>query len=78
MWEEAEEFIPHKNTKINAQEYFDYCKKAITGMCKQGQKKEAKKFIKRKVVFYDAYNSIEKEWSTSEVEKRLNAIVNNY
>lgn len=78
MWEEAEEFIPHKNTKINAQEYFDYCKKAIMGMCEQGQKKEAKKFIKRKVIFYDAYNSIEKEWSTTEVEKRLNAIVNNY
>lgn len=82
MWEEAEEFIPKKYSGIDNNEYFEYCKKAVTSMCADGQFEEAKKFIKRKVVFYEKYNNeseyYHKEWNTDIVSKKLNAIIENY
>jgi hypothetical protein len=51
-------------------------------MCEDGDFNEAKKFIKRKVVFYEKYNDEEnhyhKEWNSTVVEKKLNAIVDNF
>jgi hypothetical protein len=82
MWDEAEDYIPHHYSTISKDEYFNYCKKAVTAMSAKGKRKEAKKFIKRKVAFYEQYNdpesSYHKEWNTMVVEKRLNAIVDNY
>ena len=78
LWEDAEEFIPRKYKE----DYYNYCKKAVTTMCEDGDFKEAKKFIKRKVVFYEKYNDEEnssyKEWNSTVVEKKLNAIVDNF
>lgn len=82
MWDEAEDYIPHHYSHVSKEEYFNYCKKAVTSMCAAGKQKEAKKFIKRKVVYYEEYNSPEssyhKEWNTTVVSKKLNAIVDNY
>jgi len=89
MWEDAEEYLPKSWREPSNQDYFDYCKKAVTTMCELGQFKEAKKFIKRKVVFYEKYNNSDAddsaqfkedcvEWNTDVVSKRLNAIVDNY
>ena len=80
MWEDAEEYIPSKSN----QQYFDYLKKVVTAMCQDGDFREAKKFIKRKVVFYESNNSYDhddwryRDWNTTIVEKKLNAIVDNY
>jgi len=82
MWEEAEDYIPHRYSYVSKEEYFNYCKKAVTSMCAAGKLNEAKKFIKRKVVYYEEYNSPESsyhtEWNTAVVSKKLNAIVDNY
>lgn len=84
MWEEAEEFIPNKSTHYEDvnEAYFQYIKKVITSMCKDGRKQEAKRFIKRKVVFYEEYNNKDewghKEWNTTIISKKLNAIIDNY
>lgn len=82
MWDEAEDYIPHRYSQVSEEEYFNYCKKAVTSMCAAGKQKDAKKFIKRKVVFYEKYNSSEslyhQEWNTTIVSKKLNAIVDNY
>jgi len=80
MWEDAEEYIPSTSN----QQYFDYLKKVVTVMCQDGDFKGAKKFIKRKVVFYESNNSYDhddwryRDWNTTVVEKKLNAIVDNY
>lgn len=84
MWEDAEAFIPKEYSTVSKDDYFDYCKRVVTSMCQDGQFKEAKKFIKRKVVFYEEYNNYDhddyryKEWNTALIEKKLNAIVDNY
>lgn len=82
MWEEAEEFIPKEYSEVSNEDYYDYCKKVVTIMCEDGDFEAAKKFIKRKVVFYEENNDTTdydyKEWNTTIVEKKLNAIVENY
>ena len=82
MWDEAEYYIPHRYSDVSKEEYFNYCKKAVTSMCAAGKQKDAKKFIKRKVVYYEEYNSSEspyhQEWNTTIVSKKLDAIVDNY
>lgn len=82
MWDEAEDYIPHKSYDVSNEEYFKYLQKSVTAMCALGKKKEAKKFIKRKVVFFEAYNAPDKsghdEWNTTIIAKKLNAIVTNY
>lgn len=84
VWDEAEEYIPCSYGDVSNEDYFDYCKKAVTSMCQEGKFKEAKKFIKRKVVFYESNNNYDhdswlyREWNTTVIEKKLNAIVDNY
>lgn len=82
MWDEAEDYIPHEYSNVSKEEYYNYLKKVVTAMCKVGKQKEAKKFIKRKVVYYEEYNAPEKyghdEWNTTIIEKKLDAIVTNY
>ena len=82
MWDEAEFYIPHRYSDVSKEEYFNYCKKAVTSMCAAGKQEDAKKFIKRKVIYYEEYNSSEspyhQEWNTTIVSKKLDAIVDNY
>ena len=84
LWDDAEEFIPRSYGEVSNEVYFEYCKKAVTEMCHEGKLKEAKKFIKRKIVFYESNNGFEpddvryRDWNTTIVEKKLNAIVDNY
>lgn len=83
MWEDAEEFIPQEEYPYGAKDgYFKHLKRVVTSMCEDGKYKEARKYIKRKVVFYEEYNdknsAYYKEWNTVIVSKKLNAIVDNY
>lgn len=84
MWEEAEELIPKKYSEVTDEAYFDYCKKAVTAMCQDGELEQARKFIKRKVTFYmkndskDPDSNDYKEWNTEVVSEKLNAIVDNF
>ena len=42
MWDEAEDYIPHRYSHVSKEEYFNYCKKAVTSMCAAGKQKDAK------------------------------------
>ena len=82
MWEEAEKFIPTNLPTPRYPEYFDHLKRVVTAMCEDGNLKEAKKYVRRKVVFYlecdNESNYSHEEWNTKIVRERLNAIIDNY
>jgi hypothetical protein len=49
---------------------------AVTAICKNSNKEEARKFINRKILYFD--KNTEGQYTTEIVFKRLNAIVDNY
>ncbi len=77
LYDEADKYVNKGN-----EDYFSYMSEVVSILAKNKQKSEAKKFIKRKIVFYEKYNDEKEyghtEWNTKVVEKKLNAIVDNY
>ncbi|MCQ2285990.1 MAG: hypothetical protein MJZ76_03835 [Bacteroidales bacterium] len=79
-YDDAEEYIPDQY--VDADSYYNYLKACVEKMMENEETNEAKKFIKRKVVFFEKYNDEASKdytnWNTTIVEKKLNAIVENY
>lgn len=71
LYDEASEYVKHID-----ENYFKYIESAVTALCKKGNKEEARKFINRKISYFD--KNTEGQYTTEIVLKRLNAIVDNY
>ena len=62
--------------KNHDNDYYKYMESAVTAICKNSNKEEARKFINRKILYFD--KNTEGQYTTEIVFKRLNAIVDNY
>lgn len=71
LYDEASEYVKHLD-----ENYFKYMESAVTALSKNGNKEEARKFINRKISYFD--KNTEGQYTTEIVFKRLNAIVDNY
>ena len=71
LYDEASEYVKHQDN-----DYFKYMESAVTALCKNDNKDEAKKFINRKISYFD--KNTEGQYTTEIVFKRLNSIIDNY
>ena len=71
LYDEASEYVKHHDN-----DYYKYMESAVTAICKNSNKEEARKFINRKILYFD--KNTEGQYTTEIVFKRLNAIVDNY
>lgn len=71
FYDEASEYVKHID-----ENYFKYMESAVTALCKNGNKEEARKFINRKISYFDM--NTEGQYKTEVVFKRLNSIIDNY
>lgn len=71
LYDEASEYVKHID-----ENYFKYMESAVTALCKNGNKEEARKFINRKISYFD--KNTEGQYRTEVVFKRLNSIIDNY
>ncbi len=78
LYDEASEFV----NNYYPDDYYSYMEKVVTILAENNQKSEAKKFIKRKISYFSKYddesNSNYNEYNSKLIEKRLNAIINNF
>ena len=77
-YDKAESYIPHEYYNVTNSEYYKYIKDCIESMCKKGEKTEATKFLKRKIIFFPSEDNSSSEFSASKVAKDMNAIIETY
>lgn len=72
MYDEAEAYYG-----VFSKDYYEYLKDCVEDMCKQGKIEEAKRFVKRKIVYFSG----EYEYTTfseKNVQEKLNRIIDSY
>lgn len=76
-YDEASEYVRDNNS-----DYCSYMEEVVTILAKTDQKKEAKKFIKRKITYFykndDKSNVSYDTYNSKLIEKKLNAIIDNF
>lgn len=84
--EEAWQYCEHyenESNQYNADKKFNYMHDVVTAYCKKKKGKEAREFIKSQLVWFKIYvdrcddSDLKKKYSSKEVQRKLNFIINN-
>ena len=79
MYEDAEDYCGTIQVSESAkyERYYEYLKECVEGMCKEGNKEDAKRFLNRKVVFFSDLSQ-DNKYSEKAVLEKLNRVINSY
>ena len=79
MYDRAENYIPYTSQSYHEKDeiYYTYIKDCVESMCEKGRQLQAKKFLKRKVVFFsNNYNG--HDYCVQKVTKNITEIIQSY